>query len=275
MKIKDLSVKLGKYTFDKTIMELKGLTSIKKEYETVESAMGYGVIVVGEYMPARDMTLKARIPQKGADEMHRYYGRNTDQVLIVGDRKINIKIESVDLDRKNMYNDPVLVIEMTAPDPYFYDVSDFGKNIAGSVPLFGFPWEATVDEGLSFGYKEFNDTTIFSNDGDAPIGAKFKVEALGKVVNFKIENLKTGQYVKIIKEMAMGDVLEISTVSPKPYIKLNGENVFRDIDKLSNFFKLDMGDNYIKYSAEEGVTEMNVYMYYSAPYASGLEDLIS
>ena len=273
MKIKDFNIKIGKYTFHKLIKHT-GLQEVVTEYETVENGIGDGVLILGAQVLEREIEIEAPIPINEADAISRYFEPNKYYDLVIGKRYINVLCRHSDIDRRtNLYNQPILLLTLFAPDPFFYDVSDFGENIAGSVPLFGFPWEASLDEGLNFGYREFNERTIFDNNGDRPVGLKMKIEFIGAVSNFKFENLRTGKYFKINHEFVKDDVLEISTVSGDTYVRLNTADIFEQIDIFSDFFKLEKGANFLKYSADKGVTEMNVYLYYSPKYLTGMEDI--
>lgn len=279
MLIKQFGIKIGDIYFSGyDIIEYSGLQEISVEYEMTENAVGNGTIITGWYMPEREITLTARVPKMNAESVFRYFKGNKNYVLTIGERKINVVMQNVKLDwTLTFYNDPRIELSLIAPDPYFYDVSDFGKDIAGIIPQFGFPWTYSPDNPVKFGYREFTDQTIFENDGDDEVGLKLRIEAYGVVKGVKFENLRTGQYIKINQDLSQGDILEISTVSnpsETPYIRLNGVDIFDKIDRMSDFFKLAVGDNFLKYSADEGVTEMNVYLYYSPKYSSGLEDIV-
>lgn len=278
MRIKDFNIQVGEIIFKGTdIIEYDGLQEITAEYELTKNATGNGVIVTGWYMPEREISITARISRYNADDTLRYFKANKTLKMIIGSRRINVIVEDAKINwALGFYNEPRLELSLIAPDPYFYDVSDFGRNLAGVYPQFGFPWTYSPDKPISFGYYEFTDKTVFENDGDNEVGIKVKMEATGSVKNVKFENLTTGQFVGVNVDLVEGDVLEISTVSNNddtPYIRLNGEDIFDQIDRMSTFFKLATGDNFLQYSAESGSTEMNVYLYYSPKYANGLEDI--
>lgn len=276
LRIKDFNIKVGGITFPgNRIISYSGLQETTVEYELTKNAIGNGTIVTGWYMPEREMQIVAKLPRSTADETLRYFKANKNLKMVIGERKINVVVEGVIVNWTNgFYNNPEIELNLIAPDPYFYDVSDFGRNIAGIIPQFGFPWRFSPDDPVKFGYKEFTDRTIFENDGDDDVGLKLKVEATGTVTNFKFENLTTGQYIKIIQALNEGDVLEVSTVAGDCYIRLNGKDTFDKIDHMSDFFKLSVGDNFLQYSADSGETEMNVYLYYTPKYLSGLEEIV-
>lgn len=275
MRIEDFSIKIGDITFHgDQITEWNGFQIVTVEHELVKNALGNGTIVTGSYMPQREMDITVRIDRNKADKTLRYFTANKEHVLQIGRRKANILVESAEIKWSHrLYNDPFLHLEMIAPDPFFYDVSNFGRNLANIVPKFSFPWTYSLDKPISFGYREFTDRTVFTNDGDEKVGVKFRIEALDTVQNVKLENLRTGEYMIVNQTLQQGDILEVSTVGGDSYILLNGEDIFDQIDRLSNFFKLEVGDNFLQYSAQLGTSEMDVYLYYRPKYLTGVEDI--
>lgn len=257
------------------ILQASGLSEISTTYNTTGNASSNGSIIIGRNTDSRSIVLVCSIGKKNADYIMRYFKPQNKFVLYVGDRKINCVCELSKLSYDDgYYLDPYITLELFCPDPYFYDTSDFGKNIAGIMPMFGFPWRVTKASGITFGYRIFSDRTIFSNKGDAPVGLKIIfVAARGYAENISIENLRTGQFVKVNLNLNKGDKLEISTVTGKNpseiYIKKNGENAFSHIDRLSDFFTLDIGDNLLKYDAETGSTNLDAYLYYTPVYVNG------
>lgn len=256
------------------VRSVEGLSDVSVSYKTSENANGDGLIVLGKRVEERNATIEFEPPYELADYYQRFFNAYDERVLYLEDRKINCKIKSCTLKYADGYeNVPIIKLGLFCPDPYFYDVSDFGQNIAGIQPSFGFPWTATVSDGITFGYRIFSDKTIFQNNGDKPVGFRTKIVAVrGTASNVKFMNLNTGEYVRVVVNMAQNDVLEISTI-PKfneTYIKLNGVSIFQDIDRLSDFFMLDRGDNFLQYSADTGGTNLDVYLYYTPVYQNGL-----
>ena len=275
MHIKDFKIEIGDVVFEGSdISQITGLQEMSAEYELVKNATGSGAIVVGSQVPEREMKLVARVKRDVAEHTYRRFKEGNTYEMIIGNRKIDVMVTRRQNNWKNgFYNTPTIELDLFAPDPFFYDVSDFGKDLANTVPLFGFPWEATIEEGFSMGYREFNSETTFTNKGDERVGLKLKIEATGAVRNFLFKNLKTGEYIKVWQELKVGDVMEISTMENEPYIKLNGRDIFDKIDRESIFFTLDVGDNSLAYSADNGKGNMRVYLYYTPKFSSGLEEM--
>ncbi|NCB34252.1 MAG: phage tail family protein, partial [Erysipelotrichia bacterium] len=67
-------------------------------------------------------------------------------------------------------------------------------------------------------------------------------------------------------DMAKGDEIIINTNVGHKTITMNGDNIFKDKNKLSTFFQLTIGDNKISYDAAENYTNLDVRIYYTPQY---------
>ncbi len=72
--------------------------------------------------------------------------------------------------------------------------------------------------------------------------------------------------MRVMVDMEKGDVLTVNTNMGSQRIELNGENIFHKIDRNSRFFQINVGDNIVKYSAEENYTNLDVRLYYTPKY---------
>lgn len=206
------------------------------------------------------------------DYYTRFFNAKHSFTMRIFNRQIDFKIESFRFEEKvpNLYEQKAIRILATAYNPYWRDVDNFGQNLAAVIPLFGFPWAATIDDGFAMGYRIFNQTTIFENDGDTEVGFVLKVNFTGTVNNFKFENLVTGQYILVTGVFLNGYTLEISTVKGDKYVKVNGVSAVDRVDKASTLFLLDIGSNRLMYDATLGLTNCEVFLYYSPLYVNGM-----
>ena len=58
----------------------------------------------------------------------------------------------------------------------------------------------------------------------------------------------------------------IDTSDRNQIIELNGVNSYQKIDRLSEPFKLEVGENYLEYDADENYTNLDVMLYYTPLY---------
>lgn len=181
-------------------------------------------------------------------------------------------------------NDPTIFsqneatqISIICPYPYFYKGGPDAINSTyfyGVEPVFEFPFsnESLIEPLLEFGsIKQEPVQTIFY-DGDSDIGIKIYIKAFGTAKNITIANLDTQDIMvintdkisSIIGSSALieGDEIEISTVQREKYIRFlrNGKyyNILNVLDKNVKWFKLVKGDNLFAFTAEEGITNLQI-----------------
>ena len=275
MRIKDFKLDFNhEVIFDKKILQCEGLTETYVNYETAKNAGADGNIILGQSKESRVISIKVKIDNANGDMLQRYFASKREHTLYIGKRKINCVCELSKIAREqrgNLYEIPVLILQFYCSDPYFYDVYDFGKNLAGIQPMFGFPWSSTATDGFSTGYRIYNSRTVFQNKGDANVGFKIIFKAIkGIAKNIRFTHLGTGEFVEILTDMEQGDKLEISTIEGSKYVKLNKQDIFNSINRKSTFFNISTGDNLLEYSAEEGQTNLDVILYYVPKYTNGL-----
>ena len=186
---------------------------------------------------------------------------------------------------KNLDNKLKILVDLICPDPYMLNVDNFGKNMANISPLFAFPWRMLSKRmetgkldykaearglllgGSTMGYRTLHKEVVLSNDGDVPTGVQIQfIATRGAVVNPKITNTGTGQFMRVNVTMQTGDVLLIDTNDRHQVITLNGVNYYQHIDRRSEPFKLEVGDSYLEYDADENYTNLDVNLFYTPKY---------
>ena len=190
-------------------------------------------------------------------------------------RKIGYEAQSLLFDQGTLYSPQTYTLRLYCPSPCWEDMSDYGKNLAASVPLIGFPLilpagaEAHGRGSRRFltGYTTTNRKAFLENNGEAPAGIRAVVSATrGQVVNPSVTLTDTGERIKVNLTMAKGDRLEISTVARKKTVTWNGENVFHMTDRSSVFFSIPIGGGTVEYNAEDGYTNLDLRLYYTPLY---------
>lgn len=258
-------------SFRNEILELQGLSDLENEITSVKNANLDGSNIISQSLNERSMVLVLRQVQD-RDYYAKFFNAKHSFTMRIFNRQIDFKVESFKFEEQvsNLYELKAMRILCTAYNPYWRSTDNFGQNLAGVVPLFGFPWIATIDDGFAMGYKVFNQNTIFDNDGDVEVGFELKINVTGEMYIFKIENLDTGEFIQILDYFSIGDVIEISTLRGQKEIKVNGVSAINTLDKASTMFLLNIGANRLKFSAETGVTNCSVFLYYSPLYVNGM-----
>lgn len=142
-----------------------------------------------------------------------------------------------------------------APHPYWKTKDKAETTLIGLRGLFSFPWN--ISDPNPFKFSEYVETGYVTvhNDGEAPAWWTVTMIALDEVTRPRIYNMETGEYVKILKVMAEGEQITISTEGEELAVSITApdgtvSDGFQYLDLNSVPFKLQVGENYIKTDAE-------------------------
>lgn len=157
-----------------------------------------------------------------------------------------------------------------AADPLFKDNNVTRNTVATIHGLFHFPMMLEViDNGkptLMFGYKEPGLLIDIYNKGDIRTGFRIIFKAKGTVVNPSLLDVNTQQYIKINKILVDEEEVEVNTVTGYKKIvgRLDGveSNYYKYKDFGSSWLELQIGDNIYRYDADEGIDNLEVYIYF-------------
>lgn len=154
-------------------------------------------------------------------------------------------------------------INLVAFDPYWRSTEIVEAPMF--VPLFQFPFEGVFEMGLQ------QDQRNIYYDGDAP--TPLQIEFYGPASNPKIINNTTGEFIKVKQDLLEGERMIIDTADGNKSVYFvdeegNERNVFNWIDLNSTFFKLQIGDNEIEYTADSNIQGSVVNISYSKLYTA-------
>lgn len=176
----------------------------------------------------------------------------------------------------NIYEPAELSWTILCANPYLLSESNFGKDIAEVVPRLGFPFMSFLPvsqgsaEGCNVGFvasrRLFQQFVDIENDGDVPSGMRFKITAKNTVLN-PLVRIGDG-YVKVLKKMEQGDVVDLDLTGRPPKVLFNGENGMHLIDRKSSLLSMyiNPGTTIIEYDADDGQQFMSVSVYYNKQY---------
>lgn len=161
-----------------------------------------------------------------------------------------------------------------AADPLFKDNKESRETAANTISAFHFPLMIDVEDNglptIMFGYKQPSLLINVYNKGDVKTGFRIVFKAKGTLVNPSLLNVNTQNYFKINKTMVAGEEIEVDTVTGEKRVvgRLNGEesNYYRYKDLSSTWLELQVGDNVFRYDADEGMENLEVYVYFSNRY---------
>lgn len=147
----------------------------------------------------------------------------------------------------------VVSVNFVCPNPYWKSPTIQEEPMAAFVELFEFPsdyWTVGADGDLYFEMGTEGHTRTFVNKGDSSVPIKIRIK--GPTANPCLTNLTTGELIKVRRQLGADDVLEINTEDGNKSVLLNGENAFNWIDLSSTFFKLEVGENTLQFTADSG-----------------------
>ena len=160
-------------------------------------------------------------------------------------------------------------IQLAMPLPYFEDINENRADFGNDIGNFYFDLELE-EEGRELYVKNNSIVANIENLGDAETPLKVVFKAKSTVKNPSIYNVYSKEYIKINRTMSEGEEITVTTGMGNKRVEsyLNGitTNIFNDLDIHSSFMWLDIGDNIIRYDAEEMIEQLEVYIYYTNYY---------
>jgi len=151
-----------------------------------------------------------------------------------------------------------VVIQLIAPNPFWYDPTQLESIMVGFSGGFSFPFSLPV----SFGQVGTQITVSNSGNVDTPVLIYF----YGEVEEPVIENQTTDESITLTQTIDDGDILIINTAFGEKSVMLlsSGEytNAFEYVDPDSDFWKLQPGDNIVRYTSSSEGENAQCRLYY-------------
>lgn len=186
-------------------------------------------------------------------------------------KRIRCQVENAPIfSKKNQsYQYQDFLIDLICPNPFWQDIATTKEEVAVWRGAFEFPLEI-LEEGIEMGYRGPSLIVNILNQGDVSCGMRIEFKALATVVNPSLFNINTRDYLKVNKTMEAGERMIITTHFQNKRVELNKSgvisNAFHWIDLNSTFLQLDVGDNLLRYDADEGLDNLEVTIYYTPQY---------
>ena len=239
-------------------VNIDGATSATATLNETENANIDGSIINSERIDSRPINLTIRIfdnPGECRTKLY-YYApiKKKVKLTLIND----VRAVYVEGQVKSNEGDPFtqkeqMVITILCPEPYFKQLVAIEEEFSNIIKLLHFPLE--IDEfGVPFG--EITDTMQAEviNIGEFDSGMEFVIKALGRVVNPKIIDIETGEYLRVNYTMKAEERLLIGTINKNKYIKsvYNNEetNLISCLDLTSTWLIARIGANRYTYTAD-------------------------
>lgn len=139
-------------------------------------------------------------------------------------------------------------ITWKCPNPYWRNPNETIKPLVAYVGNFKLPTKFPFMLGTS------GSKTYLYNDGDVP--APVRIEIHGPTTNPQIHNRTTGEFIRINRSIAEGEIMYINTESGRQRVEIERdgqlESMFGYLDHDSDLFYLELGENEIEHVADAG-----------------------
>lgn len=160
-------------------------------------------------------------------------------------------------------------ISLICPSAYFEALDEITKDITKIDGHLEFPLEITPS--FQFGTIQTSQIVNVINPGDIPIGMMIVYRSTATVVNPKLINTRTLEFIELETTMESGDIITINTEVGQKRIELNRggtiTNIFNTLVVGSKFLQLEEGDNLLFGNAQSGVNALLIEVQYRAKYS--------
>jgi len=161
-------------------------------------------------------------------------------------------------------------ISLLCPQPYFEALDDIVTDITSIQYSLEYPLEL-LQIGIELGSLQTSEPVNVINPGDIPIGMIIRCRATGAVVNPKLVNTQTLEFIELNTTMESGDIITINTEVGNKRIERNRNgtitNLFNSLVVGSSFLQLTEGDNVLFGSAQSGSNALFIEVQYRAKYS--------
>lgn len=262
------------------VKSIEGLGQVKANVNMTNLAMYDGSRYNSAYLQRRDIIINLGFLQSAKESIedvrHKSYKffptKKKVQLLIETDRR-TLKTEGiVEANEPDIFSsEEGCAITISCPDPYLYSVKENEYMFSGVQAMFEFPFEneSLTEPLLEMGVLINNTEKMVFYEGDADVGIKIFIHAIGEASGLSIYNVTTKEQMtidsnKLIEltgsDIIEGDSITIETTRGYKSITLlrNGTytNILNCLAKDSDWFTLCQGDNIFAYRADAGSTNL-------------------
>lgn len=280
------SIKLDLARPENTGFAIKSITGLgpgKATINTTEAATNDGGSYNSARLPSRNIViaLKYLWTNKQSIEEGRYLSYKYFPIK----KKVTLLIETdnrkAEIDGYVEANDPTIFskdecsdISIICPNPFFRSVESSDAMMFSTIEsLFEFPFsnESLTENLLLMGGIKSLAEAVVNYDGDANVGVTITVHALGAAQNVSIYNTGTREIMRIDTDkltaltgsgIVMGDDIVICTMKGEKSVSLIRKgittNILNCLARDSAWFELTKGENVFAYTAEEGLSNLEL-----------------
>ena len=147
--------------------------------------------------------------------------------------------------------------------PYWQKDSSASETLSGVRKAFKFPWN--ISRAYRFGELIIAQFINVINEGQVPVPYTVTFSAIDTVVNPKLIEADTNEYLLLNKTLVAGEKVTVEITHDRTYVTSSVDGECRGaLDLGSSFFRLKVGDNVIKPEATSGKVNLNVRIDFAA-----------
>lgn len=155
-----------------------------------------------------------------------------------------------------------VTVSILCPSPFFREAQEIINSIDSTINSFVFPFAIAKTERVPISYIDMLTSITINNLSDVECGMIIEVYAKGRVINPKIYNYISGEYIGIDFVMQTGDSAYINTNRGEKTITLlragKYSSIFNTVMQGSKWLQLQADENTFVHEAVEGKENMNV-----------------
>lgn len=260
-----------------TLTGIDGFTLVQSDIASVIVPFVDGDTVTNIQAQPRPVTIYLRLKETAGIETAKRYVLQYVKPKLTGTlqlqqdgRSIELVglVEAIELPR--FEQGCTMAITLHCSQPYWRDIDFVVAEISEIINLHYFPVPegglAFPTDGVPFGAYDEDLTQELENNGDVETGMVITIVALGEVVNPRIYNTYTGEFVGVTDTLAGNDFVTISTIKGQKTITKNGENIIDKIMSGSTFLQLATGTNEFNIQADSGIDSVYFTLTYKQLY---------
>ena len=242
-----------------TISNIDGLYPPEGVINTANTAGMDGSVYNSSYLDDRSITITLAINAPAEENrlnLYRYFKTKYPVRLYYrnGARDVYIDGHVSKFTIEYFEKKQIAQIEIKCPMSLFRSTTETLTDFSSLENMFAFPF-AIEESGIPFSESILGQQKSIINGGDVETGIVIRLHAIGIVLNPKIYNVDTGEYMILNLEMQPGDEITINTRKKEKSIRLISDgvesNVVGTLSAGSTWFNLVPGDNVFTYEVDE------------------------
>lgn len=256
------------------IEKATGFENMKNNIYTMKNVGEDGESDVGSTLDKRNIVLEGSIIENkdtNREKMISIFNPKLKGRLMYSNSKITRYIKCSIEESPTISKDrfPKFVVSLLCSNPYWYG-EEYRTDVAIWKCDFHFPLIIPKTTGITMGHREPSLIVNIFNASDVECPMRIEFKALATLSNPSLFNVVTREFIKINRNMVAGEVIKINTKRGSERVELYKSgimsNIFNDLDIDSEFLKLDVGDNLLRYDAETNIDNLEVTIYHLPQY---------